>query len=46
MGDLMYRIASQKFEDPADGEDVVQQRLTQLETDLVDAFRALEDEFR
>ena len=46
MGDLMYRIASQKFEDPADGEDVVKQRLTQLETDLIDAFRALEDEFR
>ena len=46
MGDLMYRIASQKFEDPGDGEDVVQQRLTQLEADLIDAFRALEDEFR
>mgnify|MGYP003314303628 CR=1 FL=1 len=46
MGDLIYRIASQKFEDPGDGEDVVQQRLTQLETDLIDAFRALEDEFR
>ena len=46
MGDLMYRIASQKFEDPATGEETVAHRLDELGRDLAAAFRQLEDEFR
>ena len=46
MGDLMYRIASQKFEDPATGEETVTHRLDELRRDLAAAFRQLEDEFR
>lgn len=46
MGDLMYRIASQKFEDPATGEETVTHRLDELGRDLAAAFRQLEDEFR
>ena len=46
MGDLMYRIASQKFEDPATGEETVTHRLDKLGRDLAAAFRQLEDEFR
>ena len=46
MGDLMYRIASQKFEDPAMGEEAVTHRLDELGRDLAAAFRQLEDEFR
>lgn len=46
MGDLMYRIASQKFEDPAAGEEAVTHRLDELGRDLAAAFRQLEDEFR
>ena len=46
MGDLMYRIASQKFEDPAEGEDVVVHKLSELGNDLTASFRQLEDEFR
>ncbi len=46
MGDLVYRIASQKFEDPATGEEAVTHRLDELGRDLAAAFRQLEDEFR
>mmetsp|Transcript_38480 Transcript_38480/g.95431 ORF Transcript_38480/g.95431 Transcript_38480/m.95431 type:complete len:617 (+) Transcript_38480:79-1929(+) len=46
MGDLMYRIASQKFEDPADGEAAVVHKLAELGNDLTNSFRQLEDEFR
>ena len=46
MSELMYRIASMKFEDPNDGEDAIRARFSELEQDIVSAFRALEDEFR
>ena len=46
MGDLMYRIASQKFEDPNDGEEKVVRTLSDLGDDLASSFRQLEDEFR
>uniref|UniRef100_A0A7S0S988 H(+)-transporting two-sector ATPase n=1 Tax=Mantoniella antarctica TaxID=81844 RepID=A0A7S0S988_9CHLO len=46
MGDLMYRIASQKFEDPAEGETAVVHALSELTNDLTASFRQLEDEFR
>ena len=42
----MYRIASQKFEDPADGEEAVTRRLSDLHDDTLASFRQLEDEFR
>jgi V-type H+-transporting ATPase subunit A len=46
MGDLMYRVASQKFEDPADGEPAVVKKLSDLHEDMSASFRQLEDEFR
>ena len=46
MGDLMYRVASQKFEDPAEGEEHVTKTLANLHDDLLASFRQLEDEFR
>ena len=44
--DLRRRLASQKFEDPADGEARVVAKLAELGDDLVSSFRQLEDEFR
>ena len=46
MGDLMYRIASQKFEDPAEGEEKVVRVLSDIGDDLERSFRQLEEEFR
>ena len=45
MGDLLYKISSQKFEDPADGEPALTVRFQELHDTLVDSFRALEDEY-
>lgn len=45
MGDLLYKISSQKFEDPADGEQVLVERFQELSNTLEDSFRALEDEY-
>ena len=45
MGDLLYKISSQKFEDPADGEQVLVERFQDLSNTLEDSFRALEDEY-
>ena len=46
MSELIYRIASMKFEDPSDGEDAIRRRFNELEEEIIAAFRALEDEFR
>eukprot|EP01025_Chloroclados_australasicus_P028235 TRINITY_DN27_c0_g1_i4.p1 TRINITY_DN27_c0_g1~~TRINITY_DN27_c0_g1_i4.p1 ORF type:complete len:646 (+),score=96.77 TRINITY_DN27_c0_g1_i4:171-1940(+) len=46
LGDLLYKVSSQKFEDPADGEDVVKTRLGELNNELKEKFRALEEEYR
>jgi len=46
MSELIYRIASMKFEDPSDGEDAIRRRFNELEEEIIVAFRALEDEFR
>eukprot|EP00898_Chlorokybus_atmophyticus_P005867 jgi/Chlat1/6281/Chrsp44S05865 len=46
LADIMYRIISQKFEDPAEGEDVLTAKFKQLNADLVNAFRTLEEEYR
>eukprot|EP00798_Chlamydomonas_sp_ICE-L_P030939 gene30941-35996_t len=46
LADTLYKLTSQKFEDPADGEDVIRKKLTAVHDELTDRFRALEDEFR
>ncbi|KXZ46920.1 hypothetical protein GPECTOR_39g414 [Gonium pectorale] len=46
MGDTLYKLTSQKFEDPAEGEDVVRRKLRAVYEELSDRFRALEEEFR
>jgi V-type H+-transporting ATPase subunit A len=46
MGDLMYKITSQKFEDPADGEEVLKKKFKELNEQIHDTFRSLEEDFR
>eukprot|EP00879_Flechtneria_rotunda_P013922 GHRR01014541.1.p1 GENE.GHRR01014541.1~~GHRR01014541.1.p1 ORF type:complete len:420 (+),score=153.48 GHRR01014541.1:344-1603(+) len=46
LGDVMYKLTSQKFEDPADGEDAVRSRLRAVNEELIERFRALEEDFR
>ncbi|XP_057968606.1 V-type proton ATPase catalytic subunit A [Malania oleifera] len=46
LGDLFYRLVSQKFEDPAEGEDVLIAKFKKLNEDLTTGFRNLEDETR
>uniref|UniRef100_A0A166EQ15 V-type proton ATPase catalytic subunit A n=1 Tax=Daucus carota subsp. sativus TaxID=79200 RepID=A0A166EQ15_DAUCS len=46
LGDLFYRLVSQKFEDPAEGEDVLVGKFKKLHDDLTSGFRNLEDETR
>ena len=44
LGGLLYKLSSQKFEDPADGEPAVRAKLQAIREELVESFRALEDE--
>ncbi|GJN19136.1 hypothetical protein PR202_gb06376 [Eleusine coracana subsp. coracana] len=46
LGDLFYRLVSQKFEDPAEGEEVLVAKFQRLYDDLTAGFRNLEDEAR
>jgi V-type H+-transporting ATPase subunit A len=46
MSDLMYKVTSQKFEDPAEGEDAVRAKLRAVNEELIERFRTLEEEFR
>ncbi|XVE89291.1 hypothetical protein DITRI_Ditri19aG0190800 [Diplodiscus trichospermus] len=46
LGDLFYRLVSQKFEDPAEGEEALVAKFKKLYEDLTAGFRALEDETR
>ncbi|MBA0811759.1 hypothetical protein Gohar_025778 [Gossypium harknessii] len=46
LGDLFYRLVSQKFEDPAEGEEALVAKFKKLNEDLTAGFRALEDETR
>ncbi|KAF3672984.1 V-type proton ATPase catalytic subunit A [Capsicum annuum] len=46
LGDLFYRLVSQKFEDPAEGEDALVAKFKKLYDDLISGFRNLEDETR
>ena len=44
MGDLLYRLSSQKFEEPSDGEEVLKGRFSALNNDLREAFERLEED--
>ncbi|XP_066369133.1 V-type proton ATPase catalytic subunit A-like [Miscanthus floridulus] len=46
LGDLFYRLVSQKFEDPAEGEEALVGKFKKLYDDLTAGFRNLEDEAR
>uniref|UniRef100_A0A7S3RAF0 H(+)-transporting two-sector ATPase n=1 Tax=Dunaliella tertiolecta TaxID=3047 RepID=A0A7S3RAF0_DUNTE len=46
LGDVMYKITAQKFEDPADGEDQVTRKLLAIGEEMADRFKQLEEEFR
>lgn len=40
-GDMMYRLTSQKFEDPAQGESVILEKFTKLNKEIEEKFRNL-----
>ncbi|URE30053.1 RabGAP TBC domain-containing protein [Musa troglodytarum] len=46
LGQLFYRLVSQKFEDPAEGEEALIAKFQKLYDDLTVEFRNLEDEAR
>ena len=46
LGDLIYKLSSQKFDDPAEGEEVLKMKAHQLNEEIKDRFRSLEDEYR
>ncbi|KAI5054127.1 hypothetical protein GOP47_0030980, partial [Adiantum capillus-veneris] len=46
LGDLIYRLVSQKFEDPAEGEAALVEKYKKLYDDLTNGFRNLEDDYR
>jgi V-type H+-transporting ATPase subunit A len=46
LGDLIYKLSSQKFDDPAEGEEVLKTKAQQLNEEIKDRFRSLEDEYR
>lgn len=46
LGDLIYKLSSQKFEDPAEGEDVLKTKFKALNEEIRERFAALEEEYR
>ncbi|EFN51013.1 V-type H+ ATPase subunit A [Chlorella variabilis] len=46
LGDLLYKLSSQKFEDPAEGEEALKAKFKALNEEIRDRFRALEEEYR
>eukprot|EP00249_Psilotum_nudum_P005197 c18658_g1_i1 orf=482-2353(+) len=46
LGDLIYRLVSQKFEDPSEGEAALVEKFKKLYEDLSNGFRNLEDDYR
>jgi len=46
MSDLIYKLSSMKFEDPADGEEAVKARYQELADQMRESFRNLEEEYR
>ncbi|GMH34065.1 hypothetical protein BSKO_01899 [Bryopsis sp. KO-2023] len=45
-GDVLTKISSQKFEDPAQGEEPLREKLRLLGDEIKERFKALEDEYR
>lgn len=43
LSDLLYKLCSMKFEDPADGENTVTQHYQHLQDEIREAFRKLDD---
>lgn len=43
MNDVIYKLSSMKFEDPADGEEVLKERYQQLAKEMEERFRALQE---
>ncbi|KAJ3103944.1 H(+)-transporting V1 sector ATPase subunit A [Phlyctochytrium planicorne] len=43
LSDLLYKLSSMKFEDPADGMEVVKERYAKLGREMEERFRALSD---
>ncbi|KAG9304967.1 hypothetical protein G9A89_003136 [Geosiphon pyriformis] len=41
MGDILYKLSSMKFEDPSDGEEVLQERYQKLYNEIQERFRQL-----
>ena len=46
MGDVLYKLTAQKFEDPAEGEEVIRRKLRAVNDEIVERFRQLEDDYR
>ena len=46
LGDLLYKLSSQKFEEPSQGEEAVKAKLRALNEEIKERFRALEEEVR
>lgn len=46
LGDLLYKLSSQKFEDPAEGEAALKAKFRALNEEIKERFRALEEEYR
>jgi V-type H+-transporting ATPase subunit A len=43
MSDILYKLSSMKFEDPADGEEVLRERYAALQKEMEERFRKLSD---
>lgn len=43
MGDVIYKLSSMKFEDPADGEEALKEHYSKLAKEMEERFRALQD---
>jgi V-type H+-transporting ATPase subunit A len=46
LGDLIYKLSSQKFEDPSEGEEALKAKFAALNEEIRERFRSLEEEYR
>ena len=46
LSDLLYKLSSQKFEDPSEGEEALKTKFKDLYNEVKDRFRILEEEYR
>lgn len=46
LGDLIYKLSSQKFEDPAEGEEALKRKFKAIHEEIRERFRSLEEEYR